>query len=54
MSDQDIYSGIFGSGVGLSLAPKSNVSGAVFSGDGITKTFTFSSTEPIVSNNPNS
>lgn len=32
MNDQDIYGGIFGSGVGLSLAPRSNVNGATFSG----------------------
>lgn len=54
MSDQDIYSGVFGSGVGLSLAPRSNLSGTKFSGDGITKVFTFPSETPAISNNPNS
>jgi len=54
MNDQDIYSGIFGSGVGLSLAPRSNVNGAFFSGDGIKTTFTFSNNESIISGSPHS
>lgn len=54
MSDQDIYGGIFGSGVGLSLAPRSNVNGATFSGDGVSTVFTFPSETPIISDNVNS
>lgn len=54
MNEQDIYSGIFGSGVGLSLAPRSNVSGVFLSGNGTQTVFPFSNTEPIVSNSPHS
>lgn len=54
MSDQNIYNGIFGSGVGLSLAPRSNVSGATFSGDGVKVTFTFPAEAPIISSSPHS
>lgn len=54
MSDQDIYSGIFGSGVGLSLAPRSNVSGVFFSGTGSQTVFSFPSDQQIISDSPHS
>lgn len=54
MSDQDIYTPIFGSGVGLSLAPRSNVSGVFFSGTGSQTVFSFSADQPIISDSPHS